>query len=55
MGTSNSDSGEQLKSCWSFLSLECGMEKRLSWITKTDSELTMVVSIVLSVRQLHDG
>ena len=31
------------------------MENRLSWITKIEPELMMEVSLVLSVRQLHDG
>ena len=31
------------------------MEIKLSWITKAESELKMEVSLVLSVRQLHDG
>ena len=30
------------------------MENRLSWITKTELEPMMEVSLVLSVRQLHD-
>ena len=54
MGIFNSESGEQLNS-WSFLSLECEMENRLSWITKIDPELMMEVSLVLSFRQLHGG
>ena len=53
MGTFNSRSGEQLNTCWSFIGLEG--ENRLSWITKTEPELMMEVSLVLSVRQLHDG
>ena len=55
MGTFNSKSGEQLNTCWSFITLECEVENRLSWITKIDSELMMEFSLVLSVRQLHDG
>ena len=55
MGTFNSNSGEQLNTCWSFISLECEVEKRLSWITKTEPKPMMEVSLVLSVRQLHDG
>ena len=31
------------------------MENRLSWITKLELEPMMEVSLVLSVRQLHDG
>ena len=53
--TFNSDSREQLNSCWSFLSFEYETEKQLSWITKIDPKLMMVVSLVLSVRQLQDG
>ena len=55
MGTFNSNSGEQLNTCWSFNSLECEEENRLSWITKIELEPMMEVSLVLSVRQLHDG
>ena len=55
MGTFNSDSGEQLSTCGSFNSLECEVENRLSWITKIELEPMMEVSLVLSVRQLHDG
>ena len=55
MGTFNSNSGEQLNTCWSFNSLECEVESRLSWITKIELERVMEVSLVLSVRQLHDG
>ena len=55
MGTSNSDSGKQLNTCWSFLSLEYEMENQLSWMTKTDPELMMEVSLIPFVRQLHDG
>ena len=55
MGTFNSNSGEQLNTCWSFISLECEVENRLSWITKIEPEPMMEVSLVLSVRQLHDG
>ena len=53
MGTSNS--GEQLNTCWSFNSLECEVENRLSWITKIELERMIEVSLVLYVRQLHDG
>ena len=53
MGTSNS--GEQLNTCWSFNSLEYELENRLSWITKIVLKPMMKVSLVLSVRQLHDG
>ena len=53
MGTFKSKSGEQLNTCWSFISLECEVENRLSWITKIEPELMMEVSLVLSVRQLH--
>ena len=31
------------------------MENPLSWISKIEPELMMEVSLVLSVRQLHDG
>ena len=55
MGTFNSNSGEQLNTCWSFNSLECELENRLSWITKIELEPMMEVSLVLSVRQLHNG
>ena len=55
MGTFNSNSGEQLNTCWSFNSLECEVESQLSWITKIELERVMEVSLVLSVRQLHDG
>ena len=48
-------SEEQLNTCWSFISLECEVENRLSWITKIEPELMMKVSLVLSVRQLQDG
>ena len=55
MGTFKSKSGEQLNTCLSFICLECEVENRLSWITKIEPELMMEVSLVLSVRQLHDG
>ena len=55
MGTFNSKSGEQLNTCWSFISLECEVENRLGWITKIEPKLMMEFSLVLSVRQLHDG
>ena len=55
MGTFNSKSGEQLNTCKSFISLDCEVENRLSWITKIEPKLMMEVSLVLSVRQLHDG
>ena len=55
MGTFKSKSGEQLNTCWSFISLECEVENRLSWITTIEPELMMEVSLVLFVRQLHDG
>ena len=55
MGTFNSRSGEQLNTYWSFISLECEVENRLIWITKIEPELMMEVSLVLSVRQLHNG
>ena len=54
MGIFNSRSGEQLNTCWSFISLECEVENRLSWIIKIEPELMMEVSLVLSVRELHD-
>ena len=55
MGTFNSRSGKQLNTSWSFSSLECEVKNRLIWITKIETELMMEVSLVLSVRQLHDG
>ena len=55
MGTFKSKSGEQLNTCWSFISPEYEVKNRLSWITKIEPELMMKVSLVLSVRQLHDG
>ena len=55
MGTLESKSWEQLNTCWSFISLECEVENQLSWITKINPELMMEVSLVLSVRQWHDG
>ena len=53
--TFNCNSGEQLNACWSFISLECEVENRLSWITKIEPEQVTKVSGVLSVRQLQDG
>ena len=55
MGTFKSKLGEQLNTCWLLISLECEVENRLNWITKIEPELMMEVSLVLSVRQLHDG
>ena len=55
MGTFKSKSGEELNTCWSFISPECEVENQLSWITKIEPELLMEVSLVLSVIQLHDG
>ena len=55
MATFNFKSGEQVNTCWSFISLECEVVNRLSCITKIEPELTMEVSLVLSVRQLHEG
>ena len=55
MGPFKSKSTEQLNTCWTFVSLECEVENRLSWITKTEPELMMEVSLVLSVIKLHDG
>ena len=55
MGTFNSNPGEQLNTCWSFISLEYEVENRRSWITKIEPESVMEVSLVLSVRQLHVG
>ena len=55
METFNSNSGEQLNTCWSLNSLESDVENRLSWITKIELEPMMEVSLVLSVRQLHNG
>ena len=55
MGSFKSNSGEQLNICWSFISPEYEVENVLSWITKTEPELMMEVSLVLSIRQLHDG
>ena len=55
MGTFNSNSGEQLNTRGVFNSLECEVENRLSWITKIELEPMLEVSLVLSLRQLHDG
>ena len=55
MGTFKSNSGEQLNTCWSFITPEYEVENLLSWITKTEPELMMEISLVLSVRQLNDG
>ena len=55
MGAFKSNSGEQLKTCWSFIRPEYGVENLLNWIIKIEPELMMEVSLVLSVRQLHDG
>ena len=55
MGTCKSKSGEQLNTCWSFISLECEVENQLSWITKIEPKLMMEIPLVLSVRQLHNG
>ena len=55
LGNFKSKSGEQLNTCWSHISPEYEVENRLSWITKIEPELMMKVSLVLSVRQLHDG
>ena len=55
MGSFKSNSGEQLNTCWSFISPEYQVENLLSWITKIEPELMMDVSLALSVRQLHDG
>ena len=55
MGTFNSNSGEQLNTCWVFINLECEVENQLSWITKIEPEPMMEVSLVAPVRQLHDG
>ena len=55
LGNFKSKSGEQLNACWSHISPEYEAENRLSWITKIEPELMMKVSLVLSVRQLHDG
>ena len=54
MGNFKCNSGEQLNTCWSFISPEYEVENLLSWITKINPELMMEVSLVLSVRQLHD-
>ena len=55
METFKSNSGEQLNTCWSFISIECEVENWLSWITKIEPKPMMKVSLVLSVKQLHDG
>ena len=55
MGTFKSNSGEQLNTCWSFISPEYEAENVLSCITKIEPELMMDVFLVLSVRELHDG
>ena len=44
-----------LNTCWFFISLEYEVESRLSWVTKVEPGLMIEVSLVLSVRQLHDG
>ena len=54
MGNFKCNSGEQLNTCWSFISPEYEVENLLSWITKINPELMMEVSLVLSVRQWHD-
>ena len=48
MGTFNSNSGEQLNACWSFIRNEYEVENRLSWITKIEPEPMMEVSLVPS-------
>ena len=55
MGTFKSHLGKQLNTCWSFISPEYVVENLLGWITKIEPELMMEVSLVLAVRQLHDG
>ena len=50
----NSNSREQILA-WSFISLEFDVEKQLSCVTKIEPEPMMKVSLVLSVRQLHNG
>ena len=55
MGTSHSNLGEQLNTCWSFINLECKVENGLNWITKIEPEPMIEVSLVLYVIQLHDG
>ena len=55
MGTFESNSEEQLNTCWPFISPEKEVKNLLSWITKIEPELMMDVSLVLSVRQLHDA
>ena len=46
---------KELNTCFSIISLECEVGKRLSWITKIEPKPVMQVSLVLSVSQLHDG
>ena len=55
MGIVKSNSGEQVNTCWSFISPGYEVENLLGWITKIEPELMMDVSLVLSVTQLHDG
>ena len=55
MGTFISNSGGKLNTCWSFNSLDCEVENLLSWIIKIELGPMMEVSLVLSVRQLHNG
>ena len=55
MGTFKSNAGEELNTCWPFISPEYEVENLLGWITKIEPELMMDASQVLSVRQLHDG
>ena len=54
MRTFNSNSVEQLDTCWSFISFEYEVENRLGWVTKIEPEPMMKVSLMLSVKQLHD-
>ena len=55
MGNFNSNSGEQLNTCWSFIIFECEVENRPSWITRIEPKSMMEVCLEISVRQLHDG
>ena len=55
IGTFSSKSREQLNTCWCFIIVECEVENQLSWITKIEPELMTEVSLILCVRQLHDG
>ena len=54
MGTFNCNAGEQWNTSWSFISLQCEVWNQPSWMAKTEPKPMMEVSLVLSVRLLHD-